>query len=67
MMSKKIELVPKRLPAKKTPGPGFTGEYCKRHKEELRLILLKLFQNNWRGENSPKLIYEASIFRYKIM
>ena len=60
--STEIETVIKNLPTNKSPGPdGFTGKVYRTLREELTLILLKLFQNIAEGGTLPNSFYEATI------
>ena len=55
--SNEIETIIKNLPTNKSPGPdGFTGKFYQIFRDELTMTLLKLFQKNCRGRNTPKFI-----------
>ena len=57
----KLKLI-KSFPANKCPGPdGFTGEFYQTFREELKPILLKLFQKLAEGGKPPNSFYEATI------
>lgn len=57
-----IELLIKKLPTKKSPGPvGLTDKFYQVFKEELTQFLLKLFCTIKEEETLPNSFYDASI------
>ena len=64
--SNEIETEIKDLPTNRSPGSdGFTCEFYQTLREELKPILLKLFQKNAEDGTIPNSFYEATITQYQ--
>ena len=60
--STEIEAMIKNLPKNKSPGlDSFTGQFYQTFREELMLILLKLFQKFSKEGTLPRSFYKATI------
>ena len=60
--SEETKTVIKNIPKNKNPGPdSFTGEFYQTFKENLTLILLKLFRKTEEEEKLPNSFFKANI------